>query len=912
MILLIVLGIAFAGEFVSRESAEEAALSHIACCPDFETGPFGHHVSQYMPVTDKGTVATLGYVFSLEPTGYIITSADTDIRPIIAYSAESPYIMDDSPANTPLDIIKYDLKTRMTALPYMKHSVIERNNGLWDDYHQRSPGIFSIYPMALSLGPYLDTQWNQGSPYNMFCPIDPMTMARCPIGCVVTAMGQIINYWEWPPSVEFTSADDYVSEITTPPIEIDASTANMDTIDWNAAGHHPDDSTMALFLYACGVSIHMQYSDEGSSAWSGEMVDALMTKWDYYTALGIWPSSPSFYSEIALDVLEGRVSHLSLSDGGDGHAIVVDGYRESGEYHVNYGWGGAEDGWYFIPDDLPAGFTTATYAIVGIMPPVITHRPAVELEAKQLNGGYIRLHWNEPTLITEDVLHYNVYKRLATGGTDEFLGSTSTRIYTDTSFEELTEYTYSVGAVYDVCGESRRAEIDQYSGIYNGWTRVISWFGHQASYAIAPFGTGGFVSAGKDRDYSGTDCDLLLIAMDLDGNTLWTKRYGGDEYDAARDIKRLSDEGYIVAGWTESYGAGGADMWLLRTDFMGDTLWSRTFGTADDDSAVSVAIVPSGGYILLGNTGEGSLMVVEIDADGELVAENVIGEGLAGRSIVALSAGGYAICGYADEGLLGGKDIFVLKIDSSLDSLWLRYYGGSSLDEGNDIIENASGELIVVGKSRSFGMPLYTTTYCMKLDAAGDTILTRFTGDMRNYSLSAISEYDDGYVSVGFVDNSSLDLYVQYLNETLDTLRTHTYGTVGNEEGTDVIQLADSGIAISAITYLYGVEDPWLLKVGGELYYGITESERAVPEVLSIRAYPNPFNSALSIEAPPGTKVQIYDVRGKLITGIEGNETRRDKTVVTWNPSAETVSGVYFIRAINGERTGVTKAVYVK
>lgn len=912
LLLPILVIIAFAGESVSYEMAEKAAISHIACCPDFETGVFGHRISKYMPIIDDETGDRRGFIFALDPTGYVITSAHTDIRPILAYSAKNPYVLDNSKANISLNIIKQDLKTRHAALPYMKKSVLERNKQLWADYTSRSMRIFSIYPMALSLGPYLDTQWNQGPPYNIFCPIDPITMARCPIGCVVTAMGQIINYWEWPPSVEFDSTDNYVSDITTPTIEIDATTASIDTIDWNENGHHPGDTTMALFLFACGVSINMQYSDEGSSAWSGDVVDALMEKWDYYTALGIFPSSPSFYSEIALDILEGRVSHLSLDDGGDGHAIVIDGYRESGEYHVNYGWGGAEDGWYFIPDSLPAGFTTATYGIVGIMPPVVTHRPVVDLESQQLNGGYVKLHWNEPSLITEEVLNYNIYRRQSAGGSDEFLGATENRNFIDTAFDELTRYTYSVGAVYDVCGESRRMEIEQYSGIRDGWTRVVRGFGQEASYAVAPYETGGFVAAGKKADFTGENCDLQLIAMDLDGDTNWTKTYGGTENDVAKDILRLSDDGYIIAGWTESYGADGSDIWLLRTDSSGDTLWTKTFGGAEDDSAMSVEMTSDGGYLILGSSGD-SLVLIETNAYGDIVSEMAFGSDIIGTSMSKLDIGGYAICGYSSSGPIGGNDIFVMKLNSALDSLWIRYYGGTGLDEAYDIIESDAGEIIVVGKSRSFGMPLYTTTYSLKLDTGGDTLKTSYFGDMKNYSLTDIAKFGDGFVAVGFVDNSSPDLYIQYLNQNLDTLHCHTYGTIGNEEATDVIQLADSGIAISAISYLYGDEDPWLLKVGGELYYGIEEHyETKLPDDMTIRAYPNPFNSAVSIEFPASADIQIFDIRGKLVHKFDNNGFKTGSREVTWEPPMEVTSGVYFIRATDGEKHAVSRLVYIK
>ncbi len=912
VILLLILAMALsAGDFVELGSAKSAAMAHIASCPDFKQGPFGHKLGPSLNILDNETSEILGYVFALLPNGFIITSANTEIRPIIAYSAENPYDMEDSPSNVPHQVFKHDLKMRSLALSQTRESVRQRNNELWEDYLACSPRIFCIYPMSLSLGPYLDTQWNQGSPYNMFCPIDPVTLARCPIGCVVTAMGQIINYWEWPPSVYFDDTDDYMSTRTSPPIYVEAASATLDTIDWNAVGHHPDDTTMARFLFGCGVSIFMQYADGGSSAWSGEMVNALTYKWNYYTVMGIWPSSGSFYSEIALDVLEGRVSHLSLSDGGDGHAIVVDGYRESGEYHVNYGWGGTADGWYFIPDSLPYDFTTATYGIVGIMPPVITHRPVVGLEATQLNGGYIRLNWNLPTLITEPVLRYNIYRRLP-AGTDELLASTTTRQFIDTTFDELTRYVYSVGAVYDVCGESRRMDVEKYSGIRNGWTRVIGESGNAMAFAIAPHDTGGFVAVGRTVPLFSGGSNLTFIKMDLDGTILQQRTYGGASSDGAKAVQRLSDEGYIIAGWTESFGAGGSDIWLLRTDSDGDTIWTKTIGTAEPDSGISITLSTSGGFVILGATGTESILLVETDSDGNVIRERTYGPNLVGKSITALESGGYAICGFSPAGSLGNKDIFVMKLDSSLDSLWLRHYGGASLDEGSDIIENSSGELIVVGKSRSFGMPLYTSTFAMKTTSDGDMIVSKSTGGSHNYSLNRIAKHGSNYVAVGVADLSSPGILIHYLDSNLDTIRTHIYSTVGNEEGTDILPLDDGGIAIAGVTTLYGNQDRWLLKVGGRIYYGIEESNSETPQKISLRTYPNPFNSAVTIETPFGAVLQLFDLRGRLVAEPREYSVESNKQLYSWRPSSETPSGVYFARINLDGEVSVSRLVYLK
>jgi len=912
LLLTTIVFTSFAGHLINPESAALAALTHIETCPDFHNGSFGYTIDRHTPIIDRTNSETIGYIFDLSPIGYIITSTNSYIRPIIAYSASNDFVLENTPENFPLAILQHDLQTRTAALPYMKESVLERNNSLWWEYTNRAQRLFSMHPMDLNLGPYLDTEWNQGDPYNTFCPIDPMTMFRCPIGCVVTAMGQIINYWEWPPSVTFDTTDSYESTATTPSIFIDALTANIDTIDWNAVGFDPDVTTMALFLYACGVSIHMQYSDEGSAASSGEVVTALLDEWDYFMASHIFPSSPGFYSEIAFDIISGRVSYLSLDDGEVGHAIVIDGYRETGDYHVNYGWGGAADGWYFLPDSLPYGFTTANSAIVGIQPPVITHRPAMDLEAQTLNGGYILLNWSEPTLITEDVLYYNVYHRLTDGGSDVFLTSTSDYSYIDTAFTELTLYTYSVGAVYDECGESRLTEVDQYSGIYNGWTRYSA---DGCAFSAVPLGDGGFVAAGTFVNPYFDWGTAEIVAKDLEGNTLWHNTYGDSIHMGAHSIAKMPSGDFIIAGYAEAPVDSNLDIWLLCLDADGESLWAATYGTFEDDSAVSVIIDDAGNIVILALSGDDELSyIVKTDASGSIIWQQSYGPNLVGAEIISVATGGYAFCGMMPSGPAGMSDAFVMKIGNSGDSLWAKSYGGFSIEEAHDILETASGDFVVIGKTRSFGMPLYTTTYCIKTDADGDTIFTKHSGDMRNHNLNSICEHGDGYVAVGFVENTSTstDLLVQYLDENLDTVRTHVYSTIGSEEGYSVVQLSDSGIGIAAISYLWGGEDFWLIKVGGDLYEPVAESEIPTPDYFELSVFPNPFNSVVTIHAPAYAEIEIFDILGRKISVLRNTRKSPDVAAFEWSPDAGTASGVYFIRAVGEGEVRSARMVYLK
>jgi hypothetical protein len=107
----------------------------------------------------------------------------------------------------------------------------------------------------------------------------------------------------------------------------------------------------------------------------------------------------------------------------------------------------------------------------------------------------------------------------------------------------------------------------------------------------------------------------------VDGVVLWSKTYGGSESDEGTSVAQTLDGGYILAGTTSSYGGSGSDVYLIRTDSNGDSLWTRTFGTPRDEWAGSVQQTADSGYVIAGTTsgdslGNSDMYLIKTDADG--------------------------------------------------------------------------------------------------------------------------------------------------------------------------------------------------------------------------------------------------------------------------------------------------------
>jgi hypothetical protein len=164
--------------------------------------------------------------------------------------------------------------------------------------------------------------------------------------------------------------------------------------------------------------------------------------------------------------------------------------------------------------------------------------------------------------------------------------------------------------------------------------------------------------------------DIFLIKTDASGNIIWAKTYGGTGRDGALSVQQTSDGGYIVAGWTDSFGADSFDVFLIKTDANGNIIWAKTYGGTGEDYAFSVQQTSEGGYIVAGYTtsfgaGYSDAFLVKTDANGNIIWAKTYG-GISydlASSVQQTSDGGYIVAGWTLS--FGAGDIFLIKTDAN-------------------------------------------------------------------------------------------------------------------------------------------------------------------------------------------------------------------------------------------------------
>ena len=324
---------------------------------------------------DSLTLATTDcyYVFSLQPKGFVIVAADDRVEPILGYSYDNNFVVENMP-----DHVRGWLGGYEKQIEAVVKQDIAPEAETTTKWSRLKSGQAVSTRNRNTVGPLLTTTWNQGCYYNNMCPVDSLgPCGHAYAGCVAAAMAQIMRYWQYPSQGIGSHSYDCNYSGTfgsygTLTADFGSATYNYDNMP-NSIGYYSSTSQInevAQLLYHCGVSVNMMYGPSGSGSALFLATSALN---NYFGYSGCHTDYKSAYTDSEwINKLKSSLDNMQpliyVGDGVGSHAFVCDGYDNENYFHFNWGWGGTWNN-YFLLSSLTPGthdFSSNQEAIFGI------------------------------------------------------------------------------------------------------------------------------------------------------------------------------------------------------------------------------------------------------------------------------------------------------------------------------------------------------------------------------------------------------------------------------------------------------------------------------------------------------------------------------------------------------------------
>lgn len=444
-----------------------------------------------------------------------------------------------------------------------------------------------------------------------------------------------------------------------------------------------------------------------------------------------------------------------------------------------------------------------------------------------------------------------------------------------------------------------------------------------------------YVIAGRQGTTSSyTTYGMRLLKTDINGDTLWKRYIGGTDEDGAYNVLLCPDNGFLITGYTKSYGSGGKDVYIVKTDGSGLVEWEKVYGFESDEEAFTAALAPDGGYLIgatsTHKTVEGDIWLLKLNAacdtlwtkwyGGEKRDEvNEIYPTVDDNFILAGSIGHPEGVGYI-------TNVYVMKLDQNGDTLWTREFGTNDYyDTGEDIYVNDDGTYLLAGYH-------HWRNWLAKLDANGDTLWTRSYGDDHAIGFTSIARKKDGnFVMTNGRNNVSMLCVAtvdpdgnMVIADTVQWSPEINYAA-SQAEGYDVCANAFGGYMVTGkgkpsgenigtwniILYRKGGTLTPLPPLGIDEFPLISSGHNSLP----LDVFPNPFSHFTTFQlesTEPGiAEMQISDITGRVVYKVEAVRIQKGQTQISW--SVDTLpGGIYFCRVQSGNKIYTAKIIHLQ
>ena len=265
------------------------------------------------------------------------------------------------------------------------------------------------------------------------------------------------------------------------------------------------------------------------------------------------------------------------------------------------------------------------------------------------------------------------------------------------------------------------------------WTRTFGGNGYEWGTFVQQTTDGGYIITGQTPAFGAGGFDAYLVKLNATGNLMWSKTYGGSSLEIGSAVQQTTDGGFILTGQIDSYGAGAGDFYLIKTDSIGNVTWTKAYGIPGTEAGVSLSQTTDGGYII-GGTSENTLgplgpdmCLIKTNSVGDILWTNLYGGPMIDEcyEVIQTADGGYMMCGKSFSfSSASDYDVYIVKTNSQGTAQWSKTFGGSGSGTANDIAysiqQTTDGGYILAGETFSFGLGL-TNLYLIKTDSLGNS-----------------------------------------------------------------------------------------------------------------------------------------------------------------------------------------------